>query len=220
MEDTEILNLWRAYDKKLEDSLLLNRKNAEDITKMKVQSALASMKPLKIFTLSVGLLWVGFGGMIVINLFVTAFSTVSKFFLFSAAIQLLLTAIAIVIYLYQFAVIHQVDINAPILKTQEHLARLKTSTLWVARVLFLQLPLWTTFYLSENIFKNGQPVFHIVQGAITLSFTYAAFWLFFNIKYENRDKKWFRLIFDGKEWNPVMQSMELLNRIDTYKTEQ
>ncbi len=219
MEDIEIIHLWRAYDKKLNDSLLLNRKNAEDITKMKIQSALTSMKPLKIFTLSVGLLWVGFGGVIVINLFVFAFSTVSKFFLFSAAIQLLLTAIAIAIYLYQFAVIHQVDINAPILKTQEHLARLKTSTLWVARILFLQLPLWTTFYLSENTFKTGHPVFYIVQVAITLTFTYAAFWLFFNIKYENRAKKWFRLIFDGKEWNPVMQSMELLNRIDAYKTE-
>ena len=59
----------------------------------------------------------------------------------------------------------------------------------------------------------------IIQLVVTLSFTYAAVWLFFNIKYENRYKKWFRLIFNGKEWSPLMQSMELLRQAEEYKTE-
>jgi len=41
-------------------------------------------------------------------------------------------------------------------------------------------------------------------------FTVIAIWLFFNIKYENKNKKWFQLIFNGKEWTPLMKSMELL----------
>jgi hypothetical protein len=86
-------------------------------------------------------------------------------------------------------------------------------------VLFLQLPVWTTFYLSEGIFKNGNTLFYIVQGAVTFSFAYVAFWLFLHIRPENKDKKWFRLIFDGKEWTPVLKSMELLNQIEDYKTE-
>lgn len=219
MEDLEIINIWKSYDKKLEENLSLNRKIAQDITQMKVKSYLASMKPIKIFTIVVGILWVGFGGVIVTNLFMFAFTKVSKFFLFSAGIQLTLTAIAIGVYLYQLILIYQADINEPILSTQDKLARLKSSTLWVTRLLFLQLPVWTTFYLTESMFANGNTVLYVVQGLITFSFTYLALWLFFNIKYENKDKKWFRLIFEGKEWSPVMKSMNLLSQINDYRAE-
>ena len=46
---------------------------------------------------------------------------------------------------------------------------------------------------------------------------YEVFWRFFNIKYENRNKKWFQLIFRGKEWQPILQSMDLLNQIEQYQ---
>lgn len=219
MEDLEIINIWKSYDKKLEENLSLNRTIAEDVTKMKVKSYLASMKPIKIFTIVVGILWVGFGGVFITNLFLFAFSKVSKFFLFSAGIQLTLTAIAIVVYLYQLILIYLADINEPILATQAKLARLKSSTLWVTRILFLQLPVWTTFYLTESMFANGNTVFYVIQAIVTFSFAYLAIWLFFNIKYENKDKKWFRLIFNGKEWSPVIKSMELLSQVDEYKIE-
>ena len=217
MEDIELINLWKSYDKKLEENLIVNKKNTEDIVKMKVESYLTSMKPLKYFTLIVGIVWVVIGSIIITNLFMFAFAMVSKFFLISAALQLLLTAIAIVIYIYQLILMHQVDIDEPIVATQAHLARLKSSTLWVARILFLQLPVWTTFYLTESMFKNGQAIFYIVQVIVTLAFTYVALWLFFNIKYENKDKKWFRLIFEGKEWSPVMKSMDILNQVEEYR---
>ncbi|SFD97953.1 hypothetical protein SAMN05518672_10415 [Chitinophaga sp. CF118] len=218
MEDIEILNLWKSYDKKIEQSLSLNRKNAEEITKIKVSSLLSSMKPLKIFAIFVGLVWVGLGGGIIINLFLFDFATISKFFLISAGIQVLLTAIALVIYFYQLVLIHQVDLGRPVLEAQRRLSSLKSSTLWTARILFLQLPLWTTFYLSESVFINGNTILLVVQGSVTVSFTFISVWLFLNIKYENRNKKWFRLIFDGKEWTPMLQSMEMLSQIDKYET--
>ena len=215
MEDIEIINLWKSYDKKLEANLLLNRKNVEDITKMKVQSLLTSMKPLKVFTILIGIIWVGFLDVLIINLFHIA----SPFFLISAGILVLLNKLAIGLYLYQLIVIHQVDISEPILASQDKLARLKSTTLLVTRLLFLQLPLWTTFYWNESMLENGNIVLLILQIVVTLLFTFAAVWLFRNIKYENRDKKWFRLIFNGKEWSPVIKSMELLSQIDEYRIE-
>ena len=215
MEDIEIINLWKSYDKKLEANLLLNRKNVEDITKMKVQSLLTSMKPLKVFTILIGIIWVGFLDVLIINLFHIA----SPFFLISAGILVLLNKLAIGLYLYQLIVIHQVDISEPILASQDKLARLKSTTLFVTRLLFLQLPLWTTFYWNESMLENGNIVLLILQIVVTLLFTFAAVWLFRNIKYENRDKKWFRLIFNGKEWSPVIKSMELLSQIDEYRIE-
>lgn len=213
MEELEMINLWKSYDKKLEENLLLNRKNAADITQLKVGSFLSSMKPLKIFTILAGILWVAFVDMIIINLF----SIASPIFLISAAIQVLLTKLAIGIYLYQLILIHQVDISEPVLATQDKLARLKSSTLWVARLLFLQLPVWTTFYWNQSMLENGNMVLYIIQIAVTLLFTFLAVWLFVNIKFENRDKKWFRLIFEGKEWTPVIKSMELLSQIEEFR---
>ena len=65
--------------------------------------------------------------------------------------------------------------------------------------------------------ENGTIPLYMLQTVVTFAFTFAAVWLFLNIKYENKDKKWFRLIFDGKEWTPVLKSIELLNQVKEYK---
>jgi hypothetical protein len=213
MEETALLNLWKAYDKKLETSLAFNRKNAEDITKIKIRSLLGSMKPSKTVAILIGLLWVGAVDYLIVRLYPVA----TPFFLISAGIQVLLTKMAIGVYLYQLILIHRTDITSPILATQDKLARLKASTLWVTRLLFLQLPVWTTFYWSKSMLENGDAILYLVQFLITLSMTYLAVWLFLNIKYENRDKKWFRLILGGAEWDPVMKSFDLLNQTEELK---
>lgn len=214
MEDIDILNLWKSYDKKLEESLAFNRKNAEDITRIKVRSLVLSMRPIILCTIFVGLLWVGFIDMVIIS----SFSVASPFFLISATLQVLLTKAAIGLYLYQLVLIHQVDITEPILATQEKLVRLRSSALHVARILFLQLPLWTTFYWNVSMLENGNIFLYMLQVVVTGSFTFLAVWLFVNINYENRNKKWFRALFQGKEWSPVLQSLDLLSQIEEYKS--
>ena len=102
--------------------------------------------------------------------------------------------------------------------TQEKLSALKTSTLWVARILFLQLPVWSTFYLHKALFKFDNLFWLIFQAIVTLGLTYLAIWLYINIKPENKDKKWFKLLFEGKEWNPVIKSMELMNDLSNFST--
>ncbi|MGO4290587.1 hypothetical protein [Chitinophaga sp. RAB17] len=213
MEDTEMIHLWKSYDKKLEENLSFNRQNAADITHMKVQSALASMKPLKIFTILIGIIWVIW----VDSILISTFHIANPFFLVSAGIQVLLTKLAIGIYLYQLLLIQQVDINAPVLDTQEKLSKLKSSTLWCARLLFLQLPVWTTFYWNQSMLDNSNGWLYALQIMVTVSFTYLAIWLFVNIRYKNSHKKWFHFIFNGKEWNPVIKAMELLHQVQEYR---
>jgi hypothetical protein len=215
MENAEIIALWKSYDQKLETNLALNRKNAQDVTQIKVRSFLLSMSPIKLFTVLIGICWVMLVDTVIINLF----SVASPFFLISAGIQTILTKLAIGIYLYQLVLIHQTDVAEPIVETQEKLSRLKSSTLWVTRLLFLQLPVWTTFYLNKSMFAQGAVGWMWVQIILTGAFTYLALWLFWNIKYENRDKKWFRLIFNGREWDPMLKSMELLNQVEEFKKE-
>lgn len=210
MNETYLKELWMSANEKIETNFSLQRKNTDDITKLKIKSLLSSMKPYKVFTLMVGIIWVLTGAFIVTNIFIHGYDEVSPFFLYSAALQILLTAIAVFIYIYQIHTINNVDITKPVLETQKQITGLRLSTLWSAKILFLQLPLWTTFYLSLTAIASGDLTYILINGAITLLFTYAAIWLFRNIKIENKDKKWFRIIFNGKEWTPLMQSIEQL----------
>lgn len=213
MEDKDLKALWQRFEEKLDESLTLQRKNAEDISQIKIKSTLASMRPLKIFTLVVGILWVVFVDLLIIG----SWPYATWFFLISAVVQVILTKLAIGIYLYQLILIGQLDISSSVVETQEKIAALKASTLWCARLMFLQLPAWTTFFIHPNMLRPGPGLFMLLL--ITGIFSFAALWLFFNIKYENRNKRWFRLIFEGQEWTPVLEAMELLDEIRRFQRE-
>lgn len=217
MNELEIKKLWQTTNEKLEESFEINRKNTEDISRIKAHNFLSSMKPIKIFTLLLGTLWVGIGATVLSRIYLNAFSEANKFFLFSATVQVLLTAIALLIYIFQLIKIYQVEISDPILQTQKTLTQLEIFTLWTARLLFLQLPVWTTFWWNETMLTEWNLLQWAIPVLVTILFTYVAIWLFFKIKYENRNKKWFKLIFSGKEWTPLMNSMELLEQIDEFK---
>ncbi len=219
MNELELKKLWQTANEKLDEIFVINRNITDDINRIKVHSNLSSMKPVKIFTLLVGLLWIGIGLITLSSIYVNAFSEANKFFLFSATVQVLLTSIALLIYVYQLTKIYQVDVSDPILQTQKKLAKLKISTLWATRILFLQLPVWTTFWWNETMLTDWSFLQWSLLLICTASFTFLALWLFFNIKYENRNKKWFKLIFSGKEWSPLMKSIELLEQVDEYKTD-
>lgn len=217
MNELELKKLWQTTNDKLEKGIVTNKNNTDDITRMKVHNILGSMKPVKIFTLLVGILWVVIGGIALSSIYLNSFPEANKFFLFSASIQVGFTAVALFVYLYQLITIYQVDITDPVIKTQEKLSGLKISTLWVTRILLLQLPVWTTFWWNETMLTGWGILQWTVTLFFTISFTVIAVWLFFNIKYENRNKKWFQLIFSGKEWTALMKSMELLEQVKEYK---
>lgn len=213
MNDSELIALWKNYDEKLNESLSLNRKNAEEITRLKVSTLLSSMKPVKIALVIIGIIWVIAVDFIVIN----SIQVASVYFLVSMGLQSIITKLAIGIYCWQLAVMNRVSSDEPIFETQHKLAKLKTSTLNVTRLLFLQLPLWTTFFLSNEMLRNSPSALLLMQIVITLVFTFLAVWLFFTIRFENRNQKWFRILFKGKEWTPLMKAMDLLEQVSDYK---
>lgn len=217
MNEIQIMELWQTANTKLENNITITRSTIEDVTKMKVQTLLSSMKPVKVLAVIAGILWVLFGTLMIANFVMYEFDKISPWFIFSAALQILLTAIALLLYIYQTVHIYQADISDSIVKTQKKLATLTATSLWIARILFLQLPLWTTFYWNKDMMQNGDTVLWVLQVACTLSLTFISIWLFFNIKYENKDKKWFRFIFAKKEWEPVLKAIELSKQISDFK---
>ncbi|MCC7148166.1 MAG: hypothetical protein IT216_02975 [Saprospiraceae bacterium] len=217
MNELELKTLWQTSNEKIENNLFISQVNTIEISRLKIVNLLNSMKPVKLVTLIIGIFWVGIGAFILSNIYVNAYSEANKYFLFSATIQVLLTAMALFIYIYQLIEINQIEIYEPVLKVQEKLAHLRMATLWSAKILFLQLPVWTTFWWNETMFSNWNILQWAMTAIITLLFTIIAIWLFFSIKIENKNKTWFKWIFNGREWTPLLKSIELLDNINEYK---
>jgi hypothetical protein len=213
MEDIELKQMWASLYEKQDTNLIINKKNLENTTNLSVMSLLNSMKPTKIIAIIVGILWVFFLDTIIIN----TFGVATWFFTVSASIQSVITKLAIGIYLYQLITIQQVDNSQSVVITQQKLSELKISTLWVTRILFLQLPVWSTFYLNPSLFKADNLYWLVFQGIVTLLLIYGAIWLFININPKNKDKRWFKLLFEGKEWNPIIKSMELIDDLKEFE---
>ena len=214
MNDTDLKYLWQTGNNQIAISQKSDKTSLDKLTKRNVSHFLSSMKPIKIFTLLVGLLWVLGIGYVLIKLTINAYDQVSLYFLYSAYFQVMLTAMAVILYIIQLSTLYSIDFNKPVVILQKTLINLKASTLNVTKILILQLPFWTTFYWNESMFKNGTLPLFILQGAVTISFTYLSLWLFFNLKYENADKWWFKLLLQGKEWEPLITSIGILNDME------
>ena len=214
MNDTDLKYLWQAGNNQIAISQKSDKTSLDNLTKRNVSHFLSSMKPIKIFTLLVGLLWVFSIGYVLIKLTINAYDQVSLYFLYSAYFQVMLTAMAVILYIIQLSTLYSIDFNKPVVILQKTLINLKVSTLNVTKILILQLPFWTTFYWNESMFKNGTLPLFILQGAVTISFTCLAIWLFFNLKFENADKWWFKLLLQGKEWEPLITSIDILNDME------
>jgi len=214
MNDTDLKYLWQTGNDQMAFSQKLEKTSLDKLTKKNVSHFLSSMKPIKLFTLLVGLLWVFGIGYVLIKLTINAYDQVSHYFLYSAYFQVALTAMAVILYIIQISTLYNIDFNKPVVILQKTLLKLKASTLNVTRILILQLPFWTTFYWNESMFKNGTLPLFVLQGAVTISFTYLAIWLFFHLKFENADKWWFKLLLQGKEWEPLITSIDILNDME------
>lgn len=216
MNELDVKMLWQQSQQKIEALVQVNRRAEEDITRLKVNSLLGTMKPVKIFAIVAGLLWVIVVGGFIASLFINHFSAASPFLLFAGTVQVLLTALAVAMYSYQLYLIHSIDFSEPVLAIQERLAKLITSTLNVSRILFLQLPLWQMFFWNDTMFRQDNWAWWIMNIIITITFTFLAIWLFVNIRIENKDKRWFKWLFNGPEWKPVMESVEMLKQIERF----
>ncbi|MBK7096395.1 MAG: hypothetical protein IPH57_15585 [Saprospiraceae bacterium] len=217
MQDIELKNLWEEFS--AENRLSADFSNKTEMMHFNAINLVSSMKPIKIFTLLTGILWVMAGSFFLGNIYLNSYSEANKFFLFSATGQVSLTAIAILVYLYQIITIYQVDRSKPVFQVQSSLANIRTSTLWITKVLFLQLPLWSCFWWSQAMFSEWDLLQLAIPVSITVLFAFISVWLLINIRIENRNKTWFVYIFRGKEWTPLIRSMELMDQIAIYTEE-
>ena len=139
MEDSELKDLLETYNNKLEEakvlslqSWVLNYKCYETIQSQKAKSKLKSLATFKMVAVVLGILWVSFLG----YLLYYSLEMSKIFFVISVGAIMLITSIAIIVYVYHIVLINKINNSENVLKTQETIARLQLSTINIGRILF------------------------------------------------------------------------------------
>jgi hypothetical protein len=86
--------------------------------------------------------------------------------------------------------------------------------------MFLQLPFWSTFYLSPEWFPKHTPAGWIIwQVTLTLLFVFAAIWLYRNLTKENAGKKWVKALLKGSGAGYIIRATEFYQEIESFRKE-
>jgi hypothetical protein len=223
MEDKELMELWQASERHLEESRLLNwqswalnLRSFEYIQLQKARSKLRGLALFKGFAVVLGLIWVFFLGC----LFLLALHMHALFLGISLGGILVITAVGVLIYLSQIASIWKINQSESVLDTQSRLADLQASTLRVMRIQFLQIPFYTTFYIPVSVLQR--PDLWWAWGLYLLTTglsVWGTVWLYRHIRLGEVDKRWFRTLFGGFEWSSVARAGEFLRELEEFKRE-
>jgi hypothetical protein len=217
MEDIELKEMWNSYNQSIEEAKILNLqswavtiKTFEYLQIHKAKSKLSSLSAIKKRAVVVGMLWIFFLGLLVYgnqlqNLYFSVSLTMLIFF----------SIAAIAVYLKHIYMLNKINYSENLIDAQKKLTELQTSSINVFRVLWLQMPFYTTFFWSTKWIASDYK-FWAIAFPVTLFFTCLSIWLYRNISLKNADKKWFKLLLNG-EWNSLSIAKKYLNEIEEFK---
>ena len=221
MEDLQLQNLWKECHKKTEEAKSLNVQslalNFESFAMLRQTKASAKIRGLlfsKILSLILGVIFV----LIVTEIFLRYYRNI--YFAVSAGCIILITTITIVDYIKQIFIIAGMNFDDSLVQTQQRLVFLQTSIIRSVRVSFLQLPFYTTFYITWEMIQSGGESFLIFMSIFTGCFIAIAIFLYVNISYKNINKNWVRSLLKGSGGTSVIKAMEFINEIQEFKKEQ
>lgn len=214
MEDTTLLNLWKAQEKKLDKAMALNLFMLESMQKQKVQSKLNGLARFKTGAVILGIVWCLFLALLIYG---NKFENI--YFSTSISAILVFNILAVIVYIKHISLIRTIDYSQTITDTQQKLSRLQAST-FNTRFLFLQTPFYTTWFWSTNMIMGSAIKFWLISVPVALLFTILAIWLFRNLVPEKMNKKWVRkLIKSTPEHTSIIEAQNFLNEIDEFKTQ-
>ena len=220
MEDLELKNIWQSYDRRLEESRILNLQSwalnlkcFEALQRQKANSKLNLLAAYNTRVIILGIVWVLF-------LWVLVFGNQweNLYFTFSVSMIMLFNIFAVAVYITHNIIIKRINYSESIIDTQKKLSRLQASTINSTRILFLQTPFYSTWFWHSSWIDYSSWQFWGITFPITLLLTLAAIWLFKNISLKNMHKKWLKaLMMSGPEYKYVLKAKEFIEEIEEFK---
>ena len=214
MSTDEFQQIWKAYDVKLEKSLQLNLRLLQEVQSQKAKSVLRSFIASRILGIVIGILYLA---LLVIAFWYVRMQPVMAV---SFAVFIACTVIAIGMYMREIGVIRKISYGSNIVDTQQKLAGIKSSIIWTLRISWVQLPFWSTFFVSNELLRKGGREFWMIETPITLLLAILAVVLYKNITIENaQKKKWVKGLIRGAGMKSLTRAMDFMKEIEDFKNE-
>lgn len=217
MENTELISIWKQQNAKIEKGLAINEFLLKEAINDKAKSSLKSLIKLKtagIIAFVLYLLLLSYALVYALS----NYSSAWNYFIVSISVIILVNIKGFVDYVKHLYWTNHIKYDGSIMEIQQQLSRLQLSIINHAKMMCLQIPFYTTFYLSNKWFPQEVEFGYIIfQVLLTGSFIYLSYWLYKNHKPENLDKKWFRNMIAGSGGKSVMKAMAFYKEMEEFK---
>lgn len=217
MENTELISIWKSQNTKIEKTLAINELLLKEVTNNKVKTSLKSLITLKTAGIVAFILYILLLSYLLVYS-ISNYSSSLNYFIVSISVITLVNIKGLADYIKHLVWANNVNYNGSIMEIQQQLSRLQLSIINHAKGMCLQIPFYTTFYLSNKWFPQDVGLGYIIlQVIVTGAFVFLTYWLYKNHKTENLDKKWFRNLITGTGGKPVMKAMEFYKEMENFK---
>lgn len=217
MENTELISIWKSQNAKIEKTLAINELLLKEVTNNKVKTSLKSLITLKTAGIVAFILYILLLSYL-LAYSISNYSSSLNYFIVSISVITLVNIKGLADYIKHLVWANNVNYNGSIMEIQQQLSRLQLSIINHAKGMCLQIPFYTTFYLSNKWFPQDVGLGYIIlQVIVTGAFVFLTYWLYKNHKPENLDKKWFRNLITGSGGKPVMKAMEFYKEMENFK---
>ena len=217
MEEPNFVLLWKEQYEKIDQALAINKRMLKDNLSEKAQNNLRSLIRGKAAGIVIAVIYLVFLGFL-LSLAINNYSSAANYFIISVGAIFLINVKALYDYIHHLVLINSIDNDGSITDIQEKLSRLQLSIMQHTRIMFLQFPFWSTFFLSDKWFPgNVGPLAIIIQIVVTLSLTILAVFLYKNITVSNLDKKWVKSLLSGAGGKKIIKVRSFYNEIESFK---
>lgn len=219
MENIDFINIWKAQNTKIEQALALNLKLLREIVDGKAKSVLRSLTILKSTLLFFGVLYlIALGGLIAFAL--SRYSPAWNYFIVSVAAVFVINLFAVITYIKHLVWLSEINYDGTVADIQQKLSKLQLSIIRLTRIMYLQTPFFTTFYLSSNWFPQNSPwLYTLFQIVLTAAAAYSSWWVYRNMTVDNLDNKLVKGLLNGSGRETVRKAIDFYKEIEEYKVE-
>lgn len=214
MEDLDLIALWKEQNRKIEQSIKINKQLLEESLNAKIKTTLSGLKSIRIAGIVFGVLWCVFMTLIV----VVSWPQTNWFFKSAFIIHIAVSVTAIGLYIYHLVLLHNFNNNQSVLHAQEQLFKLQLSNLKTLGILWLQLPVFSMWYMSNEWLQNNPSTFWFIQMPIVLVQAIIGIWIYRNLNVKNHDKKWFKWFMSKGEFGRIKKANDFLKEIENLKS--
>lgn len=217
MEETNFILLWKEHYTKIEQSLQINKKLLRETIDQKAMRSMRSLYATKITGIVLGIIYLFILGTF-LSFALINFTSAALYFIVSMGAIFLINLKAVFDYIKHINWVNNIDFSGNVSDIQTKLAKLKLSIFQHCRTMTLQLPFWTTFFLSDKWFPGEVGWGYILfQIFITGSFTFTAIWIYRQLTIENGHKKWVRALIAGSGGKSVNKALEFYGELEEFK---